>query len=360
MVNKWHWTWLIVWGCSSGLSGAAAQQAQEAPPATAGENAPEARQDQADAEQRQPLTAKVVEVVGDVRRAPTGTSPLDADAWLPTSAGDELPGGTLLRTGIRSSCILLFGDDTVIDVKRMSLASISDVYKTETEKTVRLGLGYGAIRGGSTEGTLRSNLIIDSTVATLAKRGTKGFEMQVEPYTGRFSISLAREGLLEALQKRTGQVRLVRPGEYANEVNIAKMWIKQDQFDRRVRFVPNESISTADLDFTTANPRGMGTIAPGGTEVVSLSPRATREFITDQVLSEIDRTGDRTPFGGLDFVIIDQPIVRRPEGNFGVGNTVRVLLPDRQRTGSAPRLLPRRVTQRAVDEWARTTFRQGR
>ena len=126
-----------------------------------------ARQDQAEpkaAENEQaqttPLQAKVVEVVGDVKTAPVGTSPLDAKAWKPVKADDKLSAGTLIRTGIRSRLILQFGDDTVISVKRVTLASIDAFYKTKTTKTTRLGLGYGAVRGGTTECRLRSDMVI--------------------------------------------------------------------------------------------------------------------------------------------------------------------------------------------------------
>jgi len=335
-----------------------AQQPPDAAPRQGPPQPPRAQPARTGADEvpRAELSAKVVEVTGDVRRAPTGTSPLDADAWRPVKAGEELPPGTLIRTGIRSDCLLLFGDDTVINVKRLTLASISDVYRTETEKTVRLGLGYGAIRGGTSEGALRSNVIIDSTVATLAKRGTEGFEMEVEPYTGRFTISLAREGLVEALQKRTGQRKLVRPGEYANELNIASLWIKQDRFDRTVKFAATESFSAADLDFTTANPTGRSVVSPGGgTEVAAFTPSASRAFVTDRVVDQLGT--DTSAFSGLDLLVVEQPLVRRPEGNFGVGNTVRLLLP-RSRIGTAaPRLLPERVSQGDVDRWSRSRAR---
>ena len=64
------------------------------------------------------LSAVAVEVVGDVKTAGVGASPLDAAAWTPVKLGQKLPGGTLIRTGLRSRVILRFGDDTVISVPR--------------------------------------------------------------------------------------------------------------------------------------------------------------------------------------------------------------------------------------------------
>ncbi|HUU82576.1 MAG TPA: hypothetical protein VM243_03630 [Phycisphaerae bacterium] len=296
-----------------------------------------------------PLEAKVIEVVGDVTQAPAGTSPLDAGAWKPVKVDDALSAGTLIRTGIRSRAIMLFGKENLVSVKAMTLASISDFYQTKDAKVIRMGLGYGTVRGGSTEGTLRSDLIIDSTVATLAKRGTEGWEMQVEPYTGRFTISLAREGLVEALQKATGQRSLVRPGQYATELNIGKMWINQERFDRSVKLVAAESMTTADLDFATAQSRGIGTVAPGaGTEAVSFAQRSPqRDFVVDQVVDQrAQAIRDALP----DLIVIEQPVIRRPEGNFGVGHTFRVLVPESNSAKRSHRFLPR-PSQDDVNRW---------
>ena len=70
------------------------------------------------------------------------------------------------------------------------------------------------------EGKLRSDVVVDSTVATLAKRGTEGWQMRVEPMTGRFKISLAEYGLVDAVSKLRAAGRMsrtVRPGEYVTE-----------------------------------------------------------------------------------------------------------------------------------------------
>jgi hypothetical protein len=348
----------LAWAVST--SPAPAQQDKPEPEAQPEETteAPSTTDDEAEAT---PLSAKAIEVVGDVTTAPVGTSPLDGEAWKKVKVNDELASGTMIRTGIRSHLILQFGDDTIINVRRVTLASIDAFYKTETTKTTRLGLGYGAIRGGSTEGTLRGDLVIDSTVATLAKRGTQGFEMVVEPYTGRFNISLARQGLVEALQKATGQRRLVRPGEYANELNIATMWVKQEQFDRNVRFVASEALSTSDLDFSTANARGLATVAPGaGDQVTAFAQRAEREFVLDQVSQQLARP--TTAFNQLlpDLVVVEQGPVRRAEGNFGVSDTVRVLVPDTQGKRQFRRFFHTRPTQKDVDRWTRKRLGRNR
>ena len=332
-MKRQHSSWLVVAAVCLVVAGRTPVQAQEQPTTKTAQPAPTTEPASADqAEQATALTAKAIEVVGDVRTAPSGTSPLKADAWKPVREGDELGVGTSIRTGLRSYLTLLFGDNTVVQVKRFTLASISDFYETATQETIRLGLGYGAVRGGATEGLLRSDLIIDSTVATLAKRGTEGFEMEVEPHTGRFRISLAEEGLVEALQRHTNQHRLVHPGEYATELNIAKMWVRQAMFDRTVHLVANESMTQADLDFTVDHARGLGAVDPGaGAGLTGIARPGVQSSAAAGAIAPSARWASVMP-RGPDLVVVDRRPVRRPEGNFGVADTLRVLVPQEKRS----------------------------
>ncbi len=171
---------------------------------------------------------------------------------------------------------------------------------------------------------------MDSPVATLAKRGTEGWQMQVEPMTGRFKISLAEYGLVEAIHKLRGAKRTsrtVRPGEYATDTNIANMWIKQDIFDRNVTFYQADAVTVADADFSAASTRGFGVMAPGGgSTLVDTSARVNADFVLEQIATNF-------PGGGLPptTVIVPSGPVARPEGNFGTGQTFRVLIPETAR-----------------------------
>jgi hypothetical protein len=217
--------------------------------------------------------------------------------------------------------VLLFGDDTVVSIRRATLASIDQFYETPDRRTIRLGLGYGAVRGGTSEGTLRSDVVVDSPVATLAKRGTEGWEMQVEPYTGRFRISLSRSGLVEALQKFTGQRRLVRPGEYATELNIALAWIEQARFDQTVKFVTPNALTDSDIDFITRVRGGLSPITAGGAyELPWFAGRQSR--FTAPLTARISPELFARNFIGLSLLyntVLARPsAVGRPEGNIGV------------------------------------------
>ena len=291
----------------------------------AADSAPETRDPSS-----QPLSAKVIDVRGAAEWAAVGVSVLVSDGWTPLKLDDVLQAGTQIRTGLRSHVNLQFGTTTIVGIRSATHAGIDQLYRSVNTEVIRLGLGYGTVRGGSSEGEMRSDFTVDSTVATLAKRGTEGWQMTVEPGTGRFRISLAEYGLVEAIRKlgrglRT--TRSVRPGEYATDANIANMWIKQDIFDRNVKFYEVQGLTAADVEFSQANARGLATVAPGGgTSVVDLSQRVNASFVLDQLAAN-------APPGstGPNLVVIEPGVLQRPEGNFGTGSIFRVLVPQRTR-----------------------------
>lgn len=280
----------------------------------------------------QRMEATVAEVTGSVKKAPSGTNTADAAGWTVVKLNDLLAPGTQIKTGFRSSVSLLFGDDTVVHVKQLSNVSIDDHYTTATVKSVRLGLGYGTIRGGSTESELRSDVVVDSTVATLAKRGTEGWQLQVDPSTGRFSASVSRSGLVEALSLLTGKSRTVGPNEYANQSNIMLMWVKQDIYDRVASFYPQEGVSDTDFEAGALNTGGTSVLSPGsGTEANESGQRLqSGDFsVPNEILPQFAVTS-----------------VDRPEADFGFAPTLRDLdffnlgLKVRPASSSAVRLKP--------------------
>lgn len=319
-------TALAAFAAASPLS---AQQNQPRPAATA---APATVNAQAQPDRTEPLAARVLEVEGTVEWARVGVSPLESNGWAAVAVGQELAPGSQLRTGLRSFVSLQFGETTTIALRSATHASLDQLHRSATTETVRIGLGYGTVRGGSSEGTIRSDVRVESTVATLAKRGTEGWEMAVEPMTGRFRISLAEYGLVEAISRlRTAgrTARTVRPGEYATDANIAGMWIKQDIFDRNVQFYESHAVSTADADFSTANTRGYAVVSPGGGVTLADSAgRVSSDFVLQQA-SQNFAGGTLPPT-----TVVVPNLVRRPDGNFGTPTTFRVLVPQASNLGA--------------------------
>ncbi len=159
----------------------------------------------------------------------------DAAAWQPVRLNDRYPAGTLVRTGLGSHVTLQFGTGepyTVLMVERMTLANLAVLYKTKTEKVSHVSVNYGAVRGGVSEGGLRSSFVVNSTVATLTKRGTWGFRLYVERGTGRYEASLAATGLVQILNNITRQQQNIMRGQYVTEA--MRRWVEQTSFDRTI------------------------------------------------------------------------------------------------------------------------------
>lgn len=270
-----------------------------------------------------PLQAVVTEVSGRVDWAQVGTSPAAKAGWTPVKVDDRLVDGMQIRTGLRSYVNLRFGETTFISIRSATYVSLAEAIKGATVEAVRLDLGYGTVRGASTEGEIRSQVVVESTKATMAKRGTDGWEISVEPHTGRFQISLARYGLVEAIQRLAegrSRSKLVRPGEYATNTNIANLWLKQAVFDRNVAFFEATAVTSSDSDFSTDHPRGYSVMAPGaGAQAWSLAARTGQQSVLQQMIG----AGQQTP----DLVVLTPPPQRRPDGNFGTGPSFRVLVP---------------------------------
>lgn len=261
------------------------------------------------------LAAVVIEVSGVVERSLPGVSAGADEGWTPVEVDDLLAPGTQIRTGLRSSVNLQFGEATFASIRSLTFASIDDARRSAQRETVQLGLGYGTIRGASTEGEVVSAVTVDSPHATLAKRGTEGWQIFVEAQTGRFEISLAQFGLVEAIQrlgaKRT-RARRVRPGEYANQKNIANLWLRQAVFDRAVNFFEPQGITTAEAVCAAEYPGGFASLAPGGgTDLMVLTDRR----------APVEAAGMGTDDGQP---AVQSPIrASRPEGNFGTGRSYR-------------------------------------
>jgi len=277
-------------------------------------------------EEKTPLPGLVIEVEGSVDWAVAGVSASANEGWTAVKLNDELKPGTQIRTGLRSHVNLRFGETTVVSLRSATYASLDQLFRSADVESVRIGLGYGTVRGGSSEGTFRSDVIVDSPVATLAKRGTEGWQLAVEAASGRFNVSLAESGLVEAIQKLGGEKtrsKTVRPGEYVTDATMANLWLDQDIFDRNVTFFAAEGMTSADAKFTLTGTRGMGVMAAGGgSELWNYSDRVSASWITSQL-------GSRFPAGGplVNTAIGQRGPVTRPEGNFGTDVTFRAVVP---------------------------------
>lgn len=295
-----------------GLAGVAIAQAPATQPAT---EVPPAATQPADVDEV--YEARVIQVVNraDYQLVDEQGEPGE---WQPAKVNDLLPQGTRVRTLLRSRLTLAFGPDVVTVIEPMTIASIDQFYRAGDTKRVRISMGHGSIRAGAAETTLRSDMTIDTPTATLSKRGTMDFGIQYFPPTehgspGRFRIYLAREGLVEALNKMTDESRAILPGQYITQA--MRRWIDTLSEDRWVPVVDTWAMTDAEALFNMLNDSGLSVVEPGGgSEIYKLAGRDVGKLAA---LINAQRTGFRpivpsiSPPGQTVFV--------RPEGNFGTG-----------------------------------------
>lgn len=223
---------------------------------------------------RTPIKARVIEIVGDVKWAA-----LESQTWQPLKLGDELPEQTKILTGIRSSVKLQLGDEepySCMLVDSVGKTVLSEAYKTADTKYIRVGVAQGRVRAGVAEGGLKSDFTVDSPVATLSKRGTWGFSLYYERATDRFEIGLSDRGLVEALNKITGEKRTVQAGQLVTQA--MRRWLDQSALFRNVAVTDIPGQGDIELAFNRISNEGIGVTSPGQGRavVVDLSSAGAR------------------------------------------------------------------------------------
>ena len=257
------------------------------------------------------VTAKVIEVRGDAQ-----WSPLDPIEWKPVKTGDEFPEMTQIRTGLRASVKLQIGKEepySAMVVESVSKVVLSEAYKTTDTKRVRVGVGYGKIRAGVAEGGLKSDFTVDSPVATLSKRGTWNFGLFYERDTNRFEVFLLDRGLVDALDKQTGERRTVQSGEFVTQA--MRRWFDQAQYQRNIPVSDILGQGDIEVAFNQLGDSGLGILNPDGAQnvLIGLNTARAQQVFASQARQNLTplpgNNGGGTPSGPL----------TRIEGFFGTG-----------------------------------------
>lgn len=257
------------------------------------------------------ITARVLEVRGDVKHAL-----LDSEDWKPCQVDEEYPEQSVIETGVRSSIKLQIGSDdtyTAVVIESASRTILSEAYQTADAKRIRIGVGYGRMRGGVAEGGLKSEFTVDSPVATLSKRGTWDFGLFYERGTDRFEIFLLDQGLVDAFSKIGGQHRAVLPREVVTQ--IMRRWLDEAQLRRNVAIADILGQSDISVAFNELGTSGLRVLNPEGgyTVLVDLSNSFSQDQFTTLVRQSLPTLGTVvTP-------IVPRGSTTRLEGFFGTG-----------------------------------------
>jgi len=243
--------------------------------------------------------------------------PLKSEGWTKAKKGDQLGAGLIIHVPLRSKIKLVARPETpptVILIESSSLITISDLHLKNNVATSRIKLGYGAIRAGVAEGGTRSDMEIESPVATLSKRGTDIFRF--EYHDGRYMMSLSDQGrgMLQAIQNQMGAFqggqfsRYVTAGQFVTQRMLRA--IDNLKFDRNIGMNDQFGLTGNDQLFTLLNDHGLGFLLPPGNRPVNA----------------IDGPQEKEPSTGPDQNTVNSlvsPINKQPPfvlgGNFGIG-----------------------------------------
>ncbi|UCG34248.1 MAG: hypothetical protein JSU68_06345 [Phycisphaerales bacterium] len=212
---------------------------------------------------RVPLTAKAVVVQGRVYQAPVGVQATDTDAWTHVNEGDELAAGTQIRVSIRSTLMLHYGDDTVIQLKSMTLASLDDLWRTENRKHSKIGLAYGAMRGSVREKELRTDMIIESPTLTASKEGTEDFGIRAMRGSRWWRAEGPRVGTIVVRDMGTGQMTRLSFSQLANYFNIGLPAVGRNLIDQLVNLYDPEYKSSGEETADYYTNTGVAVVGPG-------------------------------------------------------------------------------------------------
>jgi hypothetical protein len=274
------------------------------------------------------LLATCDEVKGMVQYAPIGAKSTDRDAWKPVKKGGRYGEGIQIRTGIRSSVIFFFGDDTVVQIRRSTLAAIGEFHKTATTKKTRIGLDYGAVRAGVADtdrtGGLRSDFQIDSPTVTLSKRGTWDFELWVERGTGRYTARLADRGLVEVLNKLSGRRRQIARNQSVNQAMMN--WVVTAKFQRQIVVADVLGQTADELASYLQNSTGRTGLQPAGEPFGRQATSGTPSVAGPSVGDTLRRQAALNALLGRR----TRPPVHSGDGDFGTGSAFGSSKPSNQ------------------------------
>lgn len=264
---------------------------------------------------------------GNPKIAPTGTDLMRREGWAPLKAGDVVRAGQMIHVPIRSRVKLIARPSeppTVLLIDSSTMINISELDIRDGAAHSRIQIAHGLIKAGVAEGEVRSDMEIESPTATLSKKGTDIFGMEVQA-DGRFTMFLTSQGrgLVQGILNQAGQVggsslrtRNVTPGQWITQQMIRA--IDNVQFDQKV-FV-NDPYGMQGLDqlFALLNDRGgFGFLLPvGNNSLQVLGGASQRDGLTTSTPGGPDGSN---PFGGIFGVNLTQGTRFVPGGDFGIG-----------------------------------------
>lgn len=272
------------------------------------------------------LVYEVVEVGGKVVVAPTGTDPYARNGWTPVAKGQTIGAGQQLNVPMRSRIKMVArpaDPPTVILIEQSTFVNIGELAMMDGAAHSRIQIQYGAIKAGVAEGTSRSDMEIEAPTATLSKKGTDIFGLEVQA-DGRFKMFLTANGrgLVQGIINQSGAFgssrmnsRFLTPGQWITHQMIRA--IDNVQFDREVMVNDIYGLKGVDQLFTLLNNHGgVGFLLPVGSNTPGFFGGASqRDGLTTTDLNTNPQAGNN-----LAGVLQTSTQIRHVTGgDFGVG-----------------------------------------
>lgn len=240
-----------------------------------------------------PIEAVAVRIKGQVRAAPVGAKPTDADAWKPVQVGDTLTQGMQVMTGLGSELILRIGDEepyTELKIGRQSLVSLDLLFKTAERKASLVTLGHGDVTIAVDVGGLESDFVVDTPVATLSKRGTEGLYFRYVPLVHEIEAGILEtgSGLGYLYRKRDGRGQAFGRGQRTN-LNLPPL-TETLRRGRLVNFLDPSALRGWDVifNFRQGNTGFGALVAAQGSGFLSEIGRLPSSQLVDQALGETE------------------------------------------------------------------------
>ncbi len=211
------------------------------------------------------LVFEVTSVEGKVRVAPIGTDVMRDAGWTIVKQGEFIRAGQQVRVPIRSRVKLTARPaepPTVLLIESSTTVSFSELELRDGVARSRIQLPYGAVKAGVAEGEVRSDMEIEAPTATLSKKGTDIFGMEVHA-DGRFTMFLSPQGrgLVQGILNQSSaygssqvQSRFLTPGQWISQQMMRA--IENMPFDQKVLVSDPYGLVGADQLFALLNDRG--------------------------------------------------------------------------------------------------------
>jgi len=289
------------------------------------------------AAQKDALKYQVVETSGKARIGAIGLDPKSSAGWRELKAADVINAGTQICTGARARVKLVAvpaDPPTVLMIEPFTSVQISALEFKDGAAFSRMQIGYGAVRAGVAEGSVRSNMEIASPGAVLSKQGTDIFRFHYyTPNDWGMSLSDRGRGLIQAIQNRnnrtfTGgrvpgsQSRFVRPGQSVNQEMLRT--IETEVFSRFVNVSDLYGLTQGDLKLLSLWGNGLTIRGLDGNliDLPNLVGRPNTMNPQDDVMATGVNNGTTLQLQqALDRIKINQRLQPRGNnaGDFGIG-----------------------------------------